>query len=182
MKTEIRAIFLYSILRSNYEETVNMTRTISEVLQKNAEVPQPVDAVLSEERENQNFEEELEKNNPADTEGQLLNYRWYTENNPPLAERQDYQQVMDIIAIFNGNNPDLNGTCLMVFDKETHIASLLCDVEKFGTDEAVTVEEVLWRRFEDIELDHIEEERWSLLKKSDTVHEDRSQLCGFCLV
>ncbi len=157
-------IFMYSILRSNYEDTVYMARTISSVLQKNADVPMLVDAVLSQERENQNFEAEFEKSNPADTEGQLLNYRWYTEENPPLAKREDYQQVIDIIATFNGNNPDLNGSCLMVFDKETHIASLLCDVEKFGKDEAVLVDEVLWRRFEDIELDHIEQERWSLLK------------------
>ncbi|WP_051688448.1 PP2C family protein-serine/threonine phosphatase [Butyrivibrio sp. AE2032] len=157
-------IFLYSILSSNYGDTVNIARTISAVLQKSGDVPGLVDAVLAQERENQNFEEEFEKNNPADTEGQLLNYRWYTEENPPLAKRQDYQRVMDIIATFNGNNPDLNGTCLMVFDKETHIASLLCDVEKFGGDESVIVDDVLWRRFEDIELDHIEEERWSLLK------------------
>ncbi len=107
-------IFLYSILSSNYGDTVNIARTISAVLQKSGDVPGLVDAVLAQERENQNFEEEFEKNNPADTEGQLLNYRWYTEENPPLAKRQDYQRVMDIIATFNGNNPDLNGTCSLI--------------------------------------------------------------------
>ena len=158
------SLFLYAILRENYADTVNMAGTVSGVLMKNADVPGLVDAVLKQERENQNFEEQLEKNNPANTEGQLLNYRWYTETDPPLAKRQDYQQVMDIIYTFGKNNRDLNGTCLMVFDKKTHIASLLCDVEKFGGEESVPVEDILWRRFEDIELDHIEEERWSLLK------------------
>ena len=158
------ALFLYAVLYENYGDTVYMAKTVSEVLQATADVPGLVDAVLEQERENQDFEEQMVKNNPAETEGQLLNYRWYTEVDPPLAKRQDYQDVMKIIYSFGKNNRDLNGTCLMVFDKETHIASLLCDVEKFGGEEAVPVDDILWRRFEDIELDHIEEERWSLLK------------------
>ncbi len=157
-------LFMYNVLRTKYNDTINLARTASEVLQTTTDVPTLVDAVLAQERENQNFEEQMEKNNPAETEGQLLNYRWYTEEDPPLAKRQDYQDVMNIILTFGRNNKDLNGTCLMVFDKRTHIASLLCDVEKFGGTEAVPVEEIMWRRFEDVELDHIEEERGSLLK------------------
>ncbi len=157
-------LFMYSILYDSYDDTVNMAQSVSDVLQTTADVPGLVDAVLAQERSDPHFEERMEASNPAETEGQLLNYRWYTEEDPPLAKREDYQQVMDIILAFGKNNSQLNGTSLMVFDKKTHIASLLCDVEKFGGDEAVPVEDVLWRRFEDVELDHIEEERWSLLK------------------
>ena len=157
-------LFMYSILYDSYRDTANMAQTVSDVLQTTADVPGLVDAVLAQEREDPHFEDRMEASNPAETEGQLLNYRWYTEEDPPLAKRDDYQQVMDIILAFGKNNTQLNGTSLMVFDKKTHIASLLCDVEKFGGDEAVPVQEILWRRFEDVELDHIEEERWSLLK------------------
>lgn len=157
-------LFMYSILYDSYGDTVNIARTVSDVLQETADVPGLVDAVLAQEREDPHFEDRMEASNPADTEGQLLNYRWYTETDPPLARRDDYQQIIDIILSFGKNNTQLNGTCLMVFDKKTHIASLLCDVEKFGGDEAKPVKEILWRRFEDVELDHIEEERWSLLK------------------
>ena len=157
-------MFLYGILNRSYENTVQMARTTSDILKDNADVPGLVDAVLSQERENPDFEAVMEKSNPADTEGQLLNYRWYTEEDPPLAQRADYKKVMSTIYTFNQNNSDLNGTSLMVFDKKTHIAALLCDVEKFGGKEAVKVEEVLWRRFEDVELDQIEDERWSIMK------------------
>ena len=157
-------MFLYGILNRSYEDTVQMARTASEILKDNADVPGLVDAVLAQERENPDFEATMDKSNPADTEGQLLNYRWYTEEDPPLSKRADYGKVMSTIYTFNRNNSDLNGSCLMVFDKKTHIAALLCDVEKFGGTEAVQVEEILWRRFEDVELDQIEAERWSILK------------------
>ena len=63
------SLFLYAILRENYADTVNMAGTVSGILMKNADVPGLVDAVLKQERENQNFEEQMEKNNPADTDG-----------------------------------------------------------------------------------------------------------------
>ncbi len=125
-------LFMYSILYDSYGDTVNIARTVSDVLQTTADVPGLVDAVLAQERDDPHFEDRMEASNPADTEGQLLNYRWYKEENPSLAKRDDYQQAMDIILSFGKNNTQLNGTSLMVFDKKTHIASLLCDVEKFG--------------------------------------------------
>ncbi len=157
-------LFMYYILNKSYADTAYMGRTIADVLEANADVPGLVDAVLKQERENPDFDKWMKKKDPAHTNGQLLNYRWYTEENPPLAKREDYQKVMETILSFNRNDEDLNGSCLMVFDKQTHTAALLCDVEKFGGSEPVPVEEVLWRRFDDVELDHIEEERWSLAK------------------
>lgn len=157
-------LFMYYILHKSYADTVHLAGTISEVLENNADVPGLVDAVLTQERENPDFEKWMTKKNPANTKGQLLNYRWLSEKNPPLARREDYQKVMDTIFIFNKNNADLNGSSLMVFDKQTHTAALLCDVEKFGGTEPVPADEVLWRKFDDIELDNIEEERWSLMK------------------
>lgn len=157
-------LFMYGVLWEKYADTVNLAETASEVLSVAADVPGLVGAVLQQEREDPEFEAILTKDNAAHQEGQLLNYRWYTEEDPPLALREDYQRVMELILVFNQNNPDLNGSSLMVFDKRTHIACLLCDVEKFGGTEAVPVKEILWRTFEDVELDQIEEERWSLLK------------------
>lgn len=158
-------LFLFGSLSISYRETASMARVISRVLEENADVNGLVDAVLKQMREDQgSFRERLEKHDPAQTEGQLLNYRWYTEENPPLAKREDYQKVFDTLLLFNQNYESLNGTSLMVFDKKTHTASLLCDVEKFGGEESVPVQEILWRNFEEEELDLIEEERGSLLK------------------
>ena len=151
-------LFMYYILKESYADTAYMGKTIADVLKTNADVPGLVDAVLLQERQNPDFDKWMKKKNPAHTNGQLLNYRWHTEENPPLAKREDYQKVMETILTFNRNDEDLNGSSLMVFDKQTHIAALLCDVEKFGGSDPVPVEEVLWRRFEDVELDHIEEE------------------------
>ena len=120
-------LFLYYILKDSYSDTVHLAGTIAEVLENNADVPGLVDAVLTQERENPDLEKWLTKKNPANTNGQLLNYRWLSEENPPLARREDYQKVMDTIFIFNKNNADLNGSSLMVFDKQTHTAALLCE-------------------------------------------------------
>ena len=161
----VTSSFMYYVIRSHYSDTVDMARTIRETLESTIDVSELVDAVLLQERsDTDGFESRMEKYDPGDNDGQLLNYRWYSEKDPPLAKRDDCQYVMDVLYIFGKNNKNLNGSCFMVFDKKTHIAGLLCDVEKFGESTPVKADYVMWRRFEDVELDHIEEERWSLVR------------------
>lgn len=161
----VTSAFMYYVIKSHYSDTVDMARTIRETLESTIDVSELVDAVLLQERsEIDGFETRMEKYDPGDNDGQLLNYRWYSEKDPPLAKRDDYQYVMNVLYVFGKNNKNLNGSCFMVFDKKTHIAGLLCDVEKFGESTPVKADYVMWRRFKDVELDYIEEERWSLIR------------------
>lgn len=161
----VTSAFMYYVIKSHYSDTVDMARTIRETLESTIDVSELVDAVLLQERsEIDGFETRMEKYDPGDNDGQLLNYGWYSEKDPPLAKRDDYQYVMNVLYVFGKNNKNLNGSCFMVFDKKTHIAGLLCDVEKFGESTPVKADYVMWRRFKDVELDYIEEERWSLIR------------------
>lgn len=161
----VTALFFHSVVRSRYSDNVDMAKTIEDTLSANADISGLVDAVLEQERTDpEAFRKNMFVNDAADTEGQLLSYKWYTEEDPPLAKREDYQYISNVLYAFNSNNKNLNGTSLMVFDKKTHIASLLCDVEKFGSETPTQVDYIMWRNFQDEDLDHIEEERWSLLK------------------
>ena len=158
-------LFLYSTLRAGYEDTRLLAHSAADLVGMYTDVPGLVDEVVRQERSfSDAFEETMRKYDPEAHDGQLINYRWYTEQGSPLAERGDYQKVADTFLALAGRNRKINGMCLMVFDKETHIAALLADVEKLGAPESTLGDYVLWRRFEDIELDHIEEERGSLLK------------------
>ena len=158
-------LFFFNVVRSRYSDNVDMARTIEATVTSRIDISGLVNAVLAQEREDPDaFRAEMFVTEAGDSEGQLLSYQWFTEEDPPLAKREDYQFVTDILYAFNSNNKSLNGTSLMVFDKKTHIACLLCDVEKFGSDTPTRLDYIMWRNFADEDLDHIEEERWSLSK------------------
>lgn len=158
-------LFFLNVVRNRYSDNVDIARTIEDTVTLQVDLSELIDAVLAQEREDPDaFREEMFVTETGDTEGQLLSYQWFTEEDPPLAKRADYQRVTDVLYAFNSNNQSLNGTSLMVFDKKTHIACLLCDVEKFGSDTPTRVDYIMWRNFADEDLDHIEEERWSLVK------------------
>ena len=161
----VTALFFYNVVRGRYSDNVDLAKTMEDTIVSQINLSELVDAVVAQERSDPDkFRKEMFTQEAADQEGQLLSYKWYNEEDPQLAKRSDYQFVQDVLYAFNNNNQNLNGTSLMVFDKKTHIASLLCDVEKFGTGKAVRTDYVMWRNFADEDLVHIEEERWSLLK------------------
>lgn len=158
-------LFFFNVVRSRYSDNVDIAKTIEDTVNSQLDLTVLVDAVLAQEREDPDaFRAEMFVTEADDSEGQLLSYQWFTEEDPPLAKRDDYKLVADVLYAFNSNNQNLNGTSLMVFDKKTHIACLLCDVEKFGSDTPTRVDYIMWRNFADEDLDHIEEERWSLSK------------------
>ena len=161
----VTLLFFYSIVYGRYSDNVDLAKTMKDTITSQIDLPKLIDAVLSEERADpETFRKEMFVTEADDTEGQLLSYEWFTEEDPDLAKRADYQTAQNILYAFNSNNKNLNGTSLMVFDKKTHIASLFCDVEKFASDTPTMVDYIMWRNFEDEDLDHIEEERWSLIK------------------
>ena len=161
----VAVVFFINVVRGRYSDNVDIARTIKDTITSQVDISQLVDAVLLQERTDPDaFRAEMFVNDAADQEGQLLSYKWYNEDDPALAKREDYQFVADVMYAFNNNNKNLNGTSLMVFDRRTHIAALMCDVEKFGSDTATRLDYVMWRNFQDEDLIHIEEERWSLLK------------------
>ena len=161
----VTALFFYSVVRARYSDNVDMAKTIEDTVISQVDLSKLVDAVIEQERtDTEAFKKRVFVNDAPDQDGQLLSYKWYTEENPDLAKRADYQYVEDVLYAFNRNNKNLNGTSLMVFDKKTHIASLLCDVEKFGAETPTRTDYVMWRNFADEDLEHIEDERWSLLK------------------
>ena len=161
----VSILFFYNVVRSRYRDNVDMAKTIKDVITSQIDISSLVDAVVLQERKDpEAFRKNMFVTEAEDHDGQVLSYQWFTEEDPPLAKRSDYQFVTDILYAFSSNNNNLNGTSLMVFDKKTHIASLFCDVEKFGGPDPVRVEDVMWRNFKDEDLVHIEEERWSLLK------------------
>ena len=161
----VSGLFFYNVVRSRYSDNIDMSRTIKDTITSQMDISELVDAVLEQERPDpEAFRERMFVNEAGDEEGQILSYQWFTEEDPSLAQREDYRYVTDVLYAFNSNNQNLNGTSLMVFDKKTHIASLLCDVEKFGSHTPTKVDYVMWRNFKDEDLDHIEEERYSLFK------------------
>ncbi len=163
--TTVSGLFFYNVVRSRYSDNIDMSRTIKDTITSQLDISELVDAVLEQERPDpEAFRERMFVNEAGDEEGQILSYQWFTEEDPSLAQREDYRCVSDVLYAFNSNNQNLNGTSLMVFDKKTHIASLLCDVEKFGSHTPTKVDYVMWRNFKDEDLDHIEEERYSLFK------------------
>ena len=157
----VSILFFYNVIRSRYRDNVDMAKTIKDVITSQIDISSLVDAVVLQERKDpEAFRKNMFVTEAEDQDGQVLSYQWFTEKDPPLAKRSDYQFVTDILYAFSSNNNNLNGTSLMVFDKKTHIASLFCDVEKFGGPDPVRVEDVMWRNFADEDLVHIEEERW----------------------
>ena len=161
----VSGMFLYNVVHGRYSDNVDTARTIESTINTNIDMSELVDEVLAQERTDPDaFRARMFVTEADDNEGQLLSYKWFTEEDPPLAKREDYQYITKVLYAFNSNNKNLNGTSIMVFDKKTHIACLLCDVEKFGAATPTITDYVMWRNFADEDLDHIEDERWSLLK------------------
>ena len=159
------ALFFVNVVRNRYSDNVDIAKTIEDTVISQIDITNLVGAVLQQVREDPDaFRKKVFVTEASESEGQLLSYQWFTEENPPLAKRADYQSVVDMLYAFNSNNKNLNGTSLMVFDKTTHIACLMCDVEKFGSDTPSRVDYIMWRNFADEDLENIEKERWSLMK------------------
>ena len=117
-------LFFYNVVLSRYRDNVDMARTMKDVLTAHIDISGLVDAVLLQERTDpENFRKTMFATEAADNDGQLLSYQWFTEEDPPLGKREDYQYVTNVLYAFNKNNQNLNGTSLMVFDKKTHIAA-----------------------------------------------------------
>ena len=90
----VTLLFFYNVVRSRYSDNVDTARTIEDAITAHIDLSELVDAVLLQERTDpDNFRKTMFVTEADDSEGQLLSYKWFTEEDPPLAKRHDYRFV-----------------------------------------------------------------------------------------